>query len=537
VKGLGRLRLSLPLLSALGVFSAAVVAVCLNVLVSRFYARWDVTTRGIYTLSDATLDTLRSLEEPIQVTVFLSISDPLTVSVQHMLAAYNAETTRLVTRFVDPDRTPAEFLALQNEYGILAGKTEDGRIVTDASIVIARGDKHWYVTTEDMVVYDEEDGRARPALEQALTEGIRNVLAREKIEICFTRGHEELSADDGGPQGLAELKHRVQKDNYVTRTVDLVAPRSEPLTGCGVVIVPGPEVPWTPSAAQRLEAYYDAGGNLLLLLNPVLDEGNRIRSTGLERIAEKGGIALGGDFIIERDRERRMPQGLGETFFVVPEEHAITKGMLGFDAPKYLALLTAAQSLRATEGGSARPLLTTSDRAFSVRDIRPFVEEGRAVEKRAGDAGGPFAVAMASERPRPSGSKADHGPRLVVVGSANVAFGRSWRDATLLGNRLFVESALSWLAAQPRIVSVPEKASHAAGLSLTEDDLRDILWYVLLYMPGAALLLGGLILLRRRSSERRSRAAARSAPEARSDAGGKPDEPKPDEPTGGGGTV
>jgi hypothetical protein len=143
--------------------------------------------------------------------------------------------------------------------------------------------------------------------------------------------------------------------------------------------------------------------------------------------------------------------------------------------------------------------------AFSVKDIRPFVDEGHPVEKHAGDASGPFTVAMAAERPKSADSKEKHGPRIVVVGTANVAFGQTFRDATLLGNRIFIESALSWLAAKPAIVEVPQKPSHPAGLSLSEDSLGEVLRYVLVYMPGAALVLGGLILLRRRSTERRSR--------------------------------
>jgi hypothetical protein len=99
---------------------------------------------------------------------------------------------------------------------------------------------------------------------------------------------------------------------------------------------------------------------------------------------------------------------------------------------------------------------------------------------------------------------------MVVIGTANVAFSQCWRDATLLGNRMLVESALSWLAAKPAIVSVPEKPSHPAGLSLTEESLTEVLRYVLLYMPGSALFLGALILLRRRQTERRSRARHRA---------------------------
>ncbi len=502
----GSLRHVTRWLSAGGVLAAVIIAVCVNVLTFRFYKRWDWTTGGLYTLSQATLETLHSLGEPIDVIVFLSNSDPLRLSVEHTLTAYGAETKLLRPRFVDPDRAPAEFIAMQKQYGIVAGKTEDGRVVTDASIVIARGAQHWFVTTEDMVAYDEKDNRSRPKLEQALTEGIRNVLSKEKTLVCFTTGHQEISIDDGGPRGLAELKYRIQKDNYTTKSVDLMSPdKAQTLDGCRVVVVPGPDVPYTPDAAKRLEAYFAKGGNLLLFVNPVLDDGNRIRASGLERVAALAGVELGQDFVIERNTELRMPQGLGETYFATPKPHDITAGLMDDETPKIRPLIQAAQSVRVVKEGLAKPLLVTSKDSFSVKDIRPFVEEGRSVEKRAGDSGGPFALAAASELPKPPESKEKHGPRMVVAGSTNVAFGQAWRDATLLGDRIFTESVISWLAAKPAIVSVPEKPSHPAGLSLTEDSLGDVLRYVLLYLPGSALGLGAFILVRRRIVERRSR--------------------------------
>ena len=138
-------------MSALGVLAAAIIAVSVNILVARFYFRWDWTSQGLYTLSAPTLETLRSLRKDIEVIVFLSRSDPLSVSVRHILTAYGAETDRLRPRYVDPDREPAEFIALQQKYGILAGKTEDGRVVTDASVVVASGERHWFVTADELV--------------------------------------------------------------------------------------------------------------------------------------------------------------------------------------------------------------------------------------------------------------------------------------------------------------------------------------------------------------------------------------------------
>jgi hypothetical protein len=498
----------LPLLAVSGVLAAGVIAVCLNVLAHRFYKRWDWTSRGLYTLSAPTMETLHGLTEPVDVIVFLSASDPLKLSVEFMLTAYGGETKLLRPRYVDPDRSPAEFIAMQQQYGIVAGKTEDGRVMTDASLVIAQGKNHWYVTTEDMILVDEADQRTKPRLEQALTEGIRNVLSKEKTVVCFTTGHQEISTTDAGVHGLAELSTRIEKDNYGVKTVDLASfDKSETLDGCRVVVVAGPEVPVAPSAASRLEKYFLRGGNLLVLASPVVDEGKRMRETGLEHLIGLAGLEFGRDFVLERDPEARLPQGFGETFFAVPVAHAVTGGLVVGEVARFRPMMSLAQSLKKTPGSTANPLLMTSQSAFSVQDVRPFIDEGRAVEKRQGDAGGPFVLAAAVERPLPEGSTEKHGPRIVVVGSASVAFGQSWRDATYIGDRVFTESVLSWLAAKPAIVSVPEKASNPAGVSLTEESLHEILRYVLVYLPGAALGLGTLILFRRRSTERRSRAA------------------------------
>ncbi len=491
-------------LSAVGVLAAAVLAVSVNVLTARFYHRWDVTPAGLYTLSPATVETLTKLTEPIDVVVLLSQSDNLTVSVRQMLVAYGAETQQLRVRYVDPDRSPAEFLALQSKYGLQSGKTEDGRLVSDASIVVSRGERRWFVTTSDMVVVDEEDGRVRPRLEQALTEALRNVLEQVRSKVCFSTGHQEQSIDDGGPQGAAELRYRLERNNYEVAAVDFSEARPS-LKGCDALVVAGAEEAFAPAAAKLIEEYLRGGGNVALLLNPGLDDDGRIRPTGLEPVARAGGVEFGEDFLIEAEERLRLPQGLGETFLATPREHRITQGFLLGDKVRYRVLLSAAQSLRAGSPAGAQVLLESSPRSFSLKDVRPFVEGGRVPEKGAADPAGPFPVAMVAELPKPAGSSAQHGPRLLVVGSANVSWSRVFREPALLGTRLFLESGLAWLVARQAIVSVPEKPLQDVGLSLTEESLSDVRLYVLLYMPLAAALIGGATLYRRRSLERRSR--------------------------------
>ncbi|HVY48181.1 MAG TPA: Gldg family protein, partial [Minicystis sp.] len=206
--------------SSAGVVAAVFLAVLLNVLAARHFKRWDWTKGGLYTLSDATLSTLRGVEEPIQVYVLLSSGDPLSVAVEHLLDAYRAESSRIEVLPTDPDRHPAEFLAIQQRYGVVAGKTEDGRIVTDAEIIVVRGDEHRFITSKDLVEIDDaDDTRARPRIEQALTGAIRGVLAKDEPVACFTTGHGEAALDAGGASGAGALRDKLVKNNFAIRTI------------------------------------------------------------------------------------------------------------------------------------------------------------------------------------------------------------------------------------------------------------------------------------------------------------------------------
>src|SRR5690606_35757678 len=177
---------------------------------------------------------------------------PLAASVRFLLTEYEAKTSRLDVHYTDPDRNPAEFLALQQKYGIEAGRTEDGQVVMDASIVISRpGKKPFFLSSAQFLDWEEaESGRARSRLEQALTSTIRRALSDERPVVCFTTGHGEMRIDDGSARGLGDFVHRLQKNNY---DVEEVEPTSkEALKDCRVTVIAGPTQPFTSDEAERI---------------------------------------------------------------------------------------------------------------------------------------------------------------------------------------------------------------------------------------------------------------------------------------------
>lgn len=494
-------------LSALGVFAAVVLAVNANILVARWYKRWDVTSEGLYTLSHATKTTLAALREPIQVFVLLTRDDALMPRVRQMLTAYAGETPRLEVRYVDPQRNPAEFSAVQERYKIIAGRTENDRVVTDAALVIARGDRAWFVTADEVTAFDDE-GRARPRLEQALTEGIANVLSNERAVLCFSEGHQEASIDDIGPNGLAELRHRLEKSNFDVVNVNVEPPDAERALGrCRAFAVVGPAVAFSKEASARVTRYVERGGSLAIFASPQVGSEGLVRETGLEPLAALAGVELGHDVVLEADPSARLPRGAGEVFFAVPKPHEITNGLVRDVKVDFRVLLSEAQSLRLTASSSATPLLVSSDRAVVITDLSPLLagkplpESAKAAER---------VLAVAHELPKPAGSQEKYGPRLVVVGATNPPTNQSFRDAALIGDRLFTENAFAWISARPALVSVPEKPAHEVGLVLTEEALGEIFRYVLLYMPGVAALLGVLLMLDRRKREKTSRELLRT---------------------------
>jgi hypothetical protein len=480
-----------------------------NVLGARWYKRWDFTSDRLYTLSQPTRELLAGLAQPVDVLVLLSKTDPLSVSVKHMLEAYGSETRQLRVREIDPDRSPAEFLAVQQKYQILAGKTEDGRVVTDAALVLAQGENHWFVTAEELVRVDEDSGRSRPTLEAALSNALANVRRTEKAKLCFTTGHREPTLDDLGPEGLSELRKRLAKNNYELASVDASSPKAD-YAGCAAVVVPTPELPFGAEDAKRLADHVRGGGSAVLLLGPTLGDSLRVADTGLEPVLELCGASLGRDIVLEQDGAQRLPSGSGELFWAKLLPHAVTRGLLHEDDKLSSRVLIAkARSLKPSDG--ATPVMESSSEAVALEDLGALADGTRRESALRSAKQQTFSLALARELPKAAAGSA-HGARLFLTGASNMAWNRNFQDASLYGNQRLIENVISWAAARPSILSVPQKPEREIGLSLSEESISEVRRYVLLYMPVSAGLIAAFVLLRRRNAERRSRKRDTDAP-------------------------
>lgn len=516
-------RLRLPsiepaqLTQLLGVVAAMVVVVLLNVVAARRYTRWDWTANKRYSLSPATVQTLHDLPDTVQIWVLAGAADPVEQSVKQLLVAYQAETTKLDVHYIDPDRDTVALEDVRKRFKIETGRTDNGHVVADAVVVVARGEKHWFITSTEMVEVGSDDTRVKPREERALTGAIRNVLGGERTKICFTKGHGEMSPLDVGEQGAGMLKDLLEKDNYESVVVDAAAPNApEPFKGCGVVVIAGLRGTLTKDEIERLRTWLLADGNLLLAASPIPgDTDTGLVPANLDRVLGPFGIGLDEDLVVESDPELTFPNSGAMRFVGHVRPHAITtalvKGESAHDKEVPRVVVHFARSLERTTdpggGASVTPvdLLTTSPKAFGLTSVVGAADWKDTPVKRPGDLGGPLVLAMASERAK-STPTALHGARVVVIGTASMLTSPTFREPLpLRGGAFFVESAISWLASKPQVLDVPDKAAVAAGLRMDDDSRSTIRRYVVVFMPATVGLLGIAIALFRRQSEGRAR--------------------------------
>jgi hypothetical protein len=474
-----------------------------NYLAARHYRRVDFTRKHLYSLSDKTKRVLSGLRTDVTVDVFLSQGDPMFGDVKELFTRYRAESDKIRLHFVDPDLDRARFELMKAKYNIREGQLPDGRTVTDTAIVVANGDRHWFVTQDDLVEFDYSGGsESGPQLkgfkaEGVLTSAILNVTTADKPVVCFTKGHGEMALDDGGDRGLQHLKEALERDNYVTKAIETYGQSRIPAE-CDVVFVAGPTRPFAEEEAALLKSWVQEGGQLGLALDPII-EGNRFVPSGLESVTDRFGITLDQDLVVETDASRLTTVGGVETFAAMDwGTHALATPFK--DAP---LLVSIARSMRKKEGGTGlvSEIVKATAKAWGETDLAA-TQNGEEPTRGEGETASPV-LAMASELG--GGGGEDGGPaqgrqrkgRLVVVGDGDF-LARPLMDNPTLVNHDFALGIVAWLAQREQLISIAPKDIESARMNLSEDQLFWIGIYSVFSMPLAGLFVGIVVWLRRR---------------------------------------
>jgi len=460
--------------SGVAIIAAVALVMFLGALGARHHVRWDLSQGAAHTLSPQTIKVLKGLKAPVKAYAFFKDTQAGRPQAEEELGKY-AYASRLFTyRFVNPDQEPGLAKAMKvRNYG---------------TVVLVGGGR------EEQVQLPEE---------QELTNALIRMGKKGKKRIYFLTGHGEPSLDGVGKEDFTTLRKALEGMNYEVKSLMLVTSDQVP-PDAAVVVMAGPKKPMLPQEMERLSAYWDKGGSVLLLLDPGSDG-------GLGAWLKAKGVELGNDLVI--DQASRLA-GLSPLAPLASEYgfHDITKMMSGtfcfFPQARSVTLVTTLP-----EGIKGEELVKTSPASWAT-DYGSFLSwyktqmdklkqnQGQQVpielKPNQGDRKGPISLGAALNKEgkaaqgkeRPEGSS-----RLVVIGDADFA-NNEFLD--LAGNHDLALNSVSWLAADDDLVAIRAKARKNQPLLLQPVQERLLFWIPLVAWPLVLAVVGIVVIIRRR---------------------------------------
>jgi gliding-associated putative ABC transporter substrate-binding component GldG len=316
-----------------------VIAILLmvNLLGDQFFFRLDLTEDKQYTLSKATKDILKSLEDPITVTAYFSENLPSNVSqAKNDVLDYLTEYSRisnhnLVYKFIDPssdDKLEAE--AMQNGIRpVMINVREKDQVKQQKAylgLVIEMRDQ------KEIIPFVQPGA----ALEYALSSSIKKVSLQDKplIGIVQSNGEAEIEEIQQVDAGLSVL--------YDVQSIDLLNDINN--QSYSTVALINTKDSLNSDDLKILDNYLETGGNILIAMNSVIGDFTNatgsVNNIGLFEWLKSKGITVGENFVIDSNCSKisvQQQQGFfryqsSVSFPYLPiisnfADHPITKGI------------------------------------------------------------------------------------------------------------------------------------------------------------------------------------------------------------------
>ncbi len=481
------------------------ILILVNLVGYNFYQRLDFTGDRRYTLSTATKDIMRSLEEPLTVKAYFSEDLPpqfgdVRKEFKESLMEYQSLSGGLLNyEFINPNESeeiekeaqtagvPPQMLRVREKDQVVQKRVYFGA-------VLSYGDK-----TE--VIQSIPPGAA---LEYALTSTIKKMSVKNKAAIGFVQGHGEASIQSM-QQAATELNilYNIGAVNLADtsfinqyKTIAIVAPKDS----------------FSLTELNNLDAFLAQGKGLCLALNRVdanfqTISGNAV-NTGLEQWLENKGVRVEDNFILDQKCGNvSVPQKRGFFTFnqAVPfpylpiiqdfADHPITKGL------EQVSLMFASPvSFTPLDGISYIPLAFSSAKS-ALQAVPNTFDISK--EWRPGDFNMPKQSVGAVVEGNLSGNISS---RMVVYSDGDFAVNGEGREAKQVGPdnvSLFV-NAVDWLSDDTGLNELRTKVVSSRPLKADLSDGQKLTIRVLNFLlPIALILFYGLFRWMRRKSQKR----------------------------------
>jgi ABC-type uncharacterized transport system involved in gliding motility auxiliary subunit len=467
------------------------VLVALAYLSTVFPVRVDMTTTGVYSLSEQTKQMLNRLEKPVHVTFF---HDPMMRETVELYQQFVGHSNGKVTLdLFDPMLNPAQARLRGVEFAGTALVESEGRRLqisgpteTDIANAILRVSLGVQQTACFLDGHGEPDPFSLESHDHA--EGAAGHSHGLGTQTILHERH-----------GIAKARHGLETMNYSVTKVLLMKTDST-LSKCNILIVAGPRSPLLPAEVQAIDRYLAEGGNALFMLDPFIQ-------TGLEPIVEEFGVVLEDTMVI--DSASHFWTDVSAPAVTDYNRHEITR-----DLP--LTFFPGARSLSPTSqpvpGVSVRPIINSSKESYAgtSRDKAEF--------NPAKDKPGPATIMVIAnrkpefvapaeavlrelrgEKPLPAAggkaSKFTGKSRVAIIGDSDFATNSFFH---IMGNGKLFLNTVSYLASQENLIGIEARTYDLPRVNLTNRQMKGTFFLSLVVIPALMALVGIAVWWRQR---------------------------------------
>lgn len=465
---------------------AGLLLVMTNYLAYRYYARWDISSKGYYRLSDKTRSMLAGMDGEIDIVAFFPQDDKLFDDIRNLLKAYEYESDRsekltLNIQIVDPVRDRAIAMEMAQRYGVRSSHV----------IVFEAEGRKKYLNARDIdIMVDGQTAGKRGIFrgEEAFSSAILSVSQATNPIIYFLTGHAEHRITDYGNSGYSDLARAMRRDRMELKPL-LLPGYSRIPEDCSALVIAGPDKKISPVEIDLLSDYLNKNGRVLLLIDPAV-------KVGLDKLLGEWGVKLATDVVVDPYFTRT-----GRELIVAKyEDHPLTRNLAGVSTTFYLP--RSVEPIAATSGTSTiqadKPrvfvLAGSSEKGWAEMDL----SQNPARFDAGVDRPGPVPVAVAVEKGPVSGIEVEISPtRMVVIGDSDFVSNGGLKEGGG-GNEYFFMNVMNWLIERETLMAIPAKAPGILWLDMNRHQRRMTFLAMTVALPAVVALIGLTVWLRRR---------------------------------------
>ena len=434
------------------IYGAAILAilVVLNILADRYNKSYDSTSNKRYSLSDQTVKIVKGLKQPATIT-------------------YYDQSTRF-----------AQAKDVLDQYASLSPKVHVNYVDADKNVEQARaaGIKNYGAA---IVQVGDRKEEAKGITEEGVTGAFIRDLKTNTRTVCFVEGSGEHAIDDSDRSGYSKWKDLLGRDEYQTKSINLLT-KAEVPSDCTALVIGGPDRDYQQPEVDAIKKYVEEGGRAMFLLDPPLKLGRSeiAENTEVNKLLESWGVTPQDDLILDLNPIGQIA-GLGPQVALVTsyDSHAIVN-----DMNRHVTGFPLARSLEESKNGdktTVQKLFSTSESSLATKKLNsPEINPDDPKNIK-----GPLLLGVAGTY---NTGKENSQGRFVVIGNS------AWAANSFLafnGNRDLALNTVNWLASDEDLISIRPKDREDRRITLTQSQMTWLRVSSQFFLP-FIVIVGGL---------------------------------------------